>query len=112
MTDDPSRRQGTVKAPRRKVSARQRRQEQEAAEIAAVEERLRAGMISGEQADDELLEVVLKRFSYLKPDQIAELRAFGRELNDEPEMVETRLTPDELRQLSHEQAHDDEETQP
>jgi len=65
--------------------------QQEAAAIAAVEARVRAGLLSGEQADDELLEIALARFSFLPPDAIEEMRAFGREFNEEPEMVATRL---------------------
>lgn len=56
-----------------------------------MEARVRAGLLSGEQADDELLEIALARFSFLPPDAIEEMRAFGRELNEEPEMVATRL---------------------
>ena len=64
---------------------------QEAAAIASVEARVRAGLLSGEQADDELLAIALARFDFLPPEAIAEMRAFGRELNEEPEMVATRL---------------------
>ena len=78
--------------------------EQEAAAIAAVEDRLKAGRIDGAQADAELLEIVLRRFHYLDEEQIEELRAFGRELNEEPEMVCTRLEPEDFA--------DDEEPQP
>jgi len=56
-----------------------------------VEARVCAGLLSGEQADDELLEIALARFDFLPPEAIAEMRAFGRELNEEPEMVATRL---------------------
>ena len=64
---------------------------QEDAAIASVEARARAGLLTGEQADDELLEIALGRFDFLPPEAIAEMRAFGRELNEEPEMVATRL---------------------
>lgn len=67
------------------------RDQQEVAAITSVEARVRAGLLSGEQADDELLEIALARFSFLPPDAIEEMRAFGREFNEEPEMVATRL---------------------
>ena len=69
------------------------RERKEAAAIASVEARVRAGLLSGERADEELLEIALARFDFLAPEAIDELRAFGRELNEEPEMVATRLRP-------------------
>lgn len=54
---------------------------------------MRAGWLSGEQADEELLDIALARFDFLPPESIEELRAFGRALNEEPEMVATRLRP-------------------
>ena len=59
--------------------------------IAAVGARVAAGEISGAQADAELLEIALTRFDFLPPDAIDELRRVGRELNQDVEMVETRL---------------------
>lgn len=68
-----------------------RRTEQENGAIAAVEAQLEAGLLSPEGADEALLEIALARLDYLSAHELAELRAFGRELLEEPEMVATRL---------------------
>jgi hypothetical protein len=91
--DPPSRRRGAIAVPAELAPVDERQQKEDAA-IADVEARVRAGTLSGTEADAELLEIALGRFDYLPPDAIEELRSFGRELNEEPEMVETRLGPE------------------
>jgi len=72
------------------MSDRDERKRREDEAVADIERRMMAGTLSPEQADRELLELALQRFSYLPPEAIEELRQFGLELNEEPEMVETR----------------------
>lgn len=87
------------------LTAAERRKKEESAAIATVEARVKAGEIDGAQADNELLEITLRRFHYLDEEQLEELRAFGREFNEEPEMVCTRLEPADF-------GDDDESAQP
>ncbi len=58
--------------------------------LASIDARLEAGLLCAEDADIEILELALARLSFLPDEVIEELRAFGRELHDEPEMVESR----------------------
>lgn len=94
MSSDPPSR-GSLKIPD-DLDVASRRKDEEAAAITGVEDRLKAGEIDGAQADAELLEIVLRRFHYLDAEQLAELRAFGQELNEEPEMVCTRPEPEDF----------------
>jgi len=94
--DSSSTGRGAIAVPRALISADERKQKEDAA-IADIEARVEAGTLSGADADAELLELALARFDYLHPEAIEELRAFGRELNEEPEMVETRLRPSDCR---------------
>lgn len=91
--DPPSRGRGAIAVPAELAPVDERQQKEDAA-IADVEARVQAGALSGAEADAELLEIAIGRFDYLSSDAIEELRAFGRELNEEPEMVETRLEPE------------------
>lgn len=88
--DSPPAGRGAIAVPDDLSSVDDRKREEDAA-IADVEDRVKAGVLSGADADAELLEIALARFDYLPPEALEELRAFGRELNEEPEMVETRL---------------------
>jgi len=58
--------------------------------LASIDARLQAGLLSPEDADVEILELALARLSFLPDEVIEELRVFGRELHEEPEMVESR----------------------
>ena len=69
---------------------RETREEREQAAIARIDARLASGEITPEQADAEILEIALQRFAFLPPSIVDELRAMGRELFEEPEMVVTR----------------------
>lgn len=62
----------------------------EARALANIEARLAAGLVDPEAADEEILELALARFEYLPDEVLGELREVGRELNREPEMVESR----------------------
>lgn len=67
------------------------REAREQAAIADIEARVARGELTGEGADREILEIVLReRFAFLPPESIEELRMHGLELLEEPELVETR----------------------
>lgn len=77
------------------LDTRDPRKAREDAALDAIDERLAAGAISAEEADREILEIVLKeRFGYLPADAVEEMRRVGLELLEEPEFVETRAHVD------------------
>lgn len=91
MSDKPrSRPEGVVTLPR-ELRLNDERATREAAKLDDVEARLVSGAISAEDADREILEMVLKeRFGFLPPEAVEELRIAGLDLLDEPEMIATR----------------------
>lgn len=77
------------------LDTRDPRKAREDAALDAIEQRLAAGAISAEEADHQILEVVLKeRFGYLPAGAVEEMRRAGLELLQEPEFVETRAYVD------------------
>ena len=80
----------SLQTPRGALTPREARRKRENVAIAVLEARLARGEITPEQADAEILELALERFAFMPPAALDELRELGRELFEEPEMIETR----------------------
>ncbi|RZO60838.1 MAG: hypothetical protein EVA89_12765 [Sandaracinaceae bacterium] len=78
---------GAVPSPFKIEGEREAREEKALADIEA---RLDRGEITPDEADRACMELAVQRFSFLPEAALDELRRFGRELGEEPEMVESR----------------------